>query len=96
MVFRDISHRLSRIRVQITNEGAKLSVAVTDIRLYDPATLAPREAALHWLNQAVLEGCVLTVGVGRPYQDPEGPDPEHWLQVNNIHPASDPLWRTCP
>ena len=85
-----------KIRAQIPYRGATLQLPVTDIRLYDETHLAPRERVMTWLNQAVVEGCVLTVGLGRPFKGTSRPAPEHWLQINNIHPASDPLWRTAP
>ena len=39
------------------------------------------------------EGVVLSVGLSRPFQKSGDAVPKHWLQVNNIHLESEPLWR---
>ncbi|HEV3311976.1 MAG TPA: hypothetical protein VG815_15810 [Chloroflexota bacterium] len=84
-----------KIRARLNDRGKKLQIPVTDIRLYREDG-SPRDELMAWLNRAVEGGCVLCVGVGRPYKTQARPEEEHWLQVNNIHPQSDPLWRTAP
>ena len=68
----------------------EMSLPVTDIRLWEPDHRTPAWPTIEAI-QPVLERCLLAVGVSRAFP-PHSPDPQHWLQVNNIFPIGDPLW----
>jgi hypothetical protein len=36
---------------------------------------------------------ILSVGLARAWRRDEGEPYRHWLQVNNLHLADDPLWQ---
>jgi len=84
-----------RVRARLNHSGSSLRLPVTDIRVYDQR-LNPREDVMEWLNRECRQGCVLTVGLSRPFKGASRPIEEHWLQINNLHPASDPLWMNAP
>jgi hypothetical protein len=73
----------------------ELDVPVTDIRLYGPDHVTPDRKVI-----AKTEGrlrsrtkVILAVGVGRLPPPQPGSPPAHWLQVNNLHFADDPVWQ---
>ena len=79
-----------RLRIQVTDGELDLDAAVTDIRFFSTEG-EPRKETVQSVNGRIQAGaeCVLSVGVGHPYPPSE---PQHWLQVNGIHLADDPLW----
>jgi len=85
-----------KLRAQIAVAGTTISLPVTDIRLYGEDQETPLTTRLEWLNRQVAGGVLLTVGLGRPYKAQSREREEHWLQVNNVHPLSDPLWSGAP
>jgi hypothetical protein len=82
-----------RIKARIEMDGQLSHVAVTDLRLYDPANHAVDTAAVTTVNQ-ILAGnteIMLSLGVGRPFAKAYDVE-RHWLQVNGIFPRTDPFW----
>jgi hypothetical protein len=85
-----------KARARLVHCGTTLSVPVTDIRLYDNQHETVCTDRLKWLNASTARGCLLSLGLGRPFKADWRPLEEHWLQVNNIHPKQDPLWDSAP
>lgn len=82
-----------RLRMHFTDGVLHLNTAVTDIRFFDndhPAL--PLPDVVEDISERIVAGaeCVLSVGLGRVYQRMK--PPRHWLQVNGVHLADDPLW----
>lgn len=84
----------NRVRARVAYEDRQLLLPITDIRLYERDT--PRAGVMEWIDGLARSGCILTVGLTRPFRGGSRPYEEHWLQINNIHPKEDPLWRSCP
>jgi hypothetical protein len=64
---------------------------VTDLRLWDADHKTPRHQQVDRIVGR-LDGCLLGVGLSRPFQPRGYPEPLHWLQVNAIFPRIGPLW----
>src|SRR5262249_8556895 len=87
----DQSFEKPRIRIDDPDLRA-LSLALTDVRLFDLASGAVREGRADLLGDRLSRrASLLSVGVGRPWARESG-EPRHWLQVNNVHVDSNPLW----
>jgi hypothetical protein len=75
----------------------ELDLGVTDIRLYGPDHLTPDRVVIDKVSRrlASREPLILAVGIGRPFSPTTDPSakPLHWLQVNNLHFADDPVWQ---
>ena len=80
-----------KVRMLLTDTELHLRVPVTDIRFFDEAN-RPRPDVVERVAERLEAGagCVLGVGLGRAFQ--EDPQKRHWLQVNGVHLADDPLW----
>lgn len=86
--------RKKNVRMQLKSSTAWLDLSVTDIRLHRfvDSSFQPDEEAIAEMNRCIKtsDRIILSVGLTRPFP----PDsPVHWLQVNNIHCASEPLWQ---
>lgn len=79
-----------RLTVEDTDLG-DLTLPVTDLRLWKPDHRTPARRAVEGIRSA-LEGCLVAVGLSRPFRPPGHSVPRHWLQVNNLFPVGDPLW----
>lgn len=75
------------VRLILRDHGTTLSIAVTDLRLFEADGVTPRSATVEALNRQFGAGAesVLALGLTRPWQRPDMDAPMHWLQVNNIH-----------
>lgn len=84
-----------QVRMWLRDNGDELNLSVTDIRLYEDDLQTPNRARISDVSNRLRRGVdvVLAVGVGRAYPPEE---PRHWLQINNIHLADDPLGQTLP
>ena len=81
------------IRCTFTDRDlGKLSLKVTDLRLWKEDQITPDLSRISALNSR-RAGCMLSVGLTRARSYSSYPGPRHWLQVNNVFPNSDPLWR---
>jgi hypothetical protein len=79
-------------RMDVTDGVFTVNLSVTDLRLYQGDHVTPDEAVIAWVAERIQAGVgvILSVGLTRPYP---ADNPKHWLQVNNIHLADDPVWR---
>lgn len=77
-------------------ELGKLSLPVTDLRLYDIEgdAVAPRRVDL-LEDRLRRRDLLLAVGVSRAWQR-DGDEPKHWLQVNNVHLDDNLFWPAAP
>ncbi|MCY3023279.1 MAG: hypothetical protein NTW87_30240 [Planctomycetota bacterium] len=82
------------IRMRLTDEQGHYSLSVTDQRLYDVSSGAIREAQVAALAERLARGSpvILAMGLGRPWKREDDDAELHWLHVNNIHLADEPLW----
>ena len=83
-----------KIRMRLTDGQFQAIVSVADLRLYEPDHLTPRRALVEQVAQRLADGVavILSVGLSRPFLKPGDTASHHWLQVNNVHLADDPLW----
>ncbi len=81
-----------RIRAAWDDQHQRLSLSVTDVRLYD-TLLRPQPELVRYVAQRLAAGVpmLLTVGLARAWQKPGEDVKRHWLQVNNIYLADDPF-----
>lgn len=88
-----VINEYGRLRMHLTDGVLTLDTAVTDLRFFDRAD-DPRPGVVERIAERLQEGvgCILSVGLGRPYQAPNDTQRRHWFQVNGIHLADDPLW----
>lgn len=81
------------------NDGAfDVRASVTDIRLYEADQKTPRTAVIDDIQRRINSGVgvILSVGVGYPWRKPDDMEERHWLQVNGIHLADNPVWQDNP
>jgi hypothetical protein len=73
-----------KVRMKLRDAGENLNLGVTDLRLYQDDLRTPRTEIIGRVSEEIRKGTavILAVGVGRPYPTD---DPQHWLQVNNVH-----------
>ena len=84
------------VRMKLADLGFhKLDLSVTDIRLYQDDHVTPDQAVVEQAAKRLKPGAevILSVGLTRPFSSSHTLPACHWLQVNNIHFATDPLWR---
>jgi hypothetical protein len=80
----------------LVDGGRELDLSVADMRCYGQDHVTPDLAMLADLQRRLAAGVpvLLRVGLTRPYSsNPDIDPPLHWLQVNNIHLADEPLWQ---
>lgn len=84
-----------KIRLWMTPEELKVSLPVTDLRLYQTDHKTPRTDRVNNLAARIRAGAgvILSIGLTRAWHRPGDSVARHWLQVNNIHLADDPAWR---
>lgn len=78
-----------QVRMKLDDGQLRVSVSVTDVRMYERDHVTPDRAITEAVAGAIERGVdfVLSVGLTRSFAG------YHWLQVNNIHLESDPTWR---
>lgn len=83
------------LRLQFTDGDLHVSPAVTDIRLYEDDQITPKIPVIVDIQRRISEGVdiILSVGITRAWQKPNDTQERHWLQVNGIHLADDPVWQ---
>lgn len=84
-----------KLRCTLGDGALTANVSVTDLRLYEDDYTTPRKEAVERIAARLAAGvpAILSVGLTRAFQKPEGGEALHWLQVNNIHLADEPLWQ---
>lgn len=77
------------IRMRVSDGSLSLDLAVTDIRLFGADHVTPDGEAVNRVVSRLDAGVdvVLSVGLTRFFNG------AHWLQLNNVHLADDPLWQ---
>ncbi|HUG13618.1 MAG TPA: hypothetical protein VMM78_01255 [Thermomicrobiales bacterium] len=99
---RDLFGEHDSIRIELMMARSRFRFPVTDLRLFQLD-----EQRVNWMvNQPALDSItgriqrnvpvILSVGLSRAWQRRGETGPRHWLQVNNIHLADDPLWSVAP
>jgi Dual OB-containing domain len=68
-----------------------LSIKTTDLRLWEEDQVTPAVSNIGRIESA-LDNCYLAVGLSRAFAVSSYRGRWHWLQINNIFPAKDPLW----
>ena len=82
-----------RLRMCFTDDDlGDLNLAVTDIRFFDERHELLTGVVTHTATRLRRGRCVVGVGLGRAWSSQLGQPPRHWLQVNGVHLADDPLW----
>jgi hypothetical protein len=73
-----------------------LSLSVTDVRFYEldrnEWRLKPEVVSLLGRRMRGAAEVFLSVGLTRAWSKGDDEDAYHWLQVNNIHLAGQPIW----
>jgi four helix bundle suffix protein len=84
-----------RIRMRFQSGSHEFDVPVTDIRLYGSDHVTPDRAIVSRTAERLesTASVVLSVGLTRPFKKTAAEPALHWLQVNNIHFAEDPVWQ---
>lgn len=84
-----------KIRMRVSDGVFDLDLGVTDIRFYGADHINPDPKIVQRVAKRLQGGTDVILGVGltRPYTSSRDFPPVHWLQVNNIHLADDPLWQ---
>ena len=83
------------LRLHFSDGVFDVSASVTDIRLYEADQKTVRVPVVDDLQRRISGGVavILSVGVGHPWQKSGDTEERHWLQVNGIHLADNPVWR---
>jgi hypothetical protein len=84
-----------KLRCTFSDGALTVNVSVTDLRLYEDDYTTPRTETVERIAARLAAGVptILSVGLSRAFQKSEGSEALHWLQLNNVHLADDPLWR---
>jgi hypothetical protein len=84
----------NKIAVAVTLEGERVYVPVTDLRLYEEDQATPRHQRIAELANRISRGTdvILSVGLARKFKAQKDTEERHWLQVNNVHVADEPIW----
>ena len=83
------------LRLHFSDGDFDVRASVTDIRLYEANQKALRLAVIDDLQRRMNGGVavILSVGLGYPWRKPGDTEERHWLQVNSIHLADNPVWQ---
>ena len=86
-----------RIRINVDDGTFDAWVGVTDLRLYKNDLVTPDRQVVEKVSGRLQQSgaVILAVGLTRPYSSSSRhkAEPSHWLQVNNIHLETDPVWQ---
>ena len=84
-----------KLRMHFTDGVFDVRASVTDIRLYEADQKTLRIPVVDDLQRRISRGAavILSVGLTRPWHKPEEDETYHWLQVNGIHLADNPVWQ---
>jgi hypothetical protein len=82
----------NQVRIRFSDGEFNVDLGLTDIRLYgrDHVTPDPKKLAIAAESLKRGDPVILSVGLSRAYPVSA---PVHWLQANNIHFGSNPLWQ---
>lgn len=79
-------------RLRLTDGSVTVDCSITDVRLRKSDNVTLVASAVTELRTLIRESNRILLSVGLTYPWPPTA-PKHWLQVNNIHCSSSPLWR---
>jgi hypothetical protein len=79
-------------RLRFTDGSVTVDCSITDVRLRRPDNTTIVAAAVAELRTLIRESNQIILSVGLTYPWPPAA-PKHWLQINNVHCSSSPLWR---
>ena len=84
-----------RIRMTLHDGQLEADASVTDIRRFGDDHATPDAAGVRATAQRIADsrGVILSVGLTRQFRACDRAPYYHWLQVNNIHLPSEPLWQ---
>ncbi len=84
-----------RIRMKFFDGRLQVDASVTDIRLFGDDHATPDAARVRATAQRIADSrdVILAVGLTRQFRASDRAPSYHWLQVNNIHLPSEPLWQ---
>lgn len=91
----DVKDGRHRVRMTFCSGHHEFDVPVTDIRLFADDHITPDRGVVEQTAKRLIneQDIVLSVGLGRAFKKTAGEPARHWMQVNNIHFASDPCWK---
>lgn len=83
-----------RLRLSLTDRDFSLNLSVTDLRFYEPESARANPVVVEQANTLIKQGgpVILSLGLSRAWRKEGHPAAYHWLQVNNLHFESKPLW----
>lgn len=81
-----------RVRMRLADSEMELDAAVSDLRFFGERNQPRPDIVENLAGRIEQGGCVLSVGLTRLYASTSSEPPRHWLQVNGVHLADDPLW----
>lgn len=86
--------RGDQVRLRFSDGLFKVEASVADIRLYGSDHVTVEQGRIIALQGRInrQSSILLSVGLTRAFRSTEDGPAWHWLQVNNIHLADDPLW----
>lgn len=84
-----------KLRCTLSDGALTANVSVTDLRLYEDDYTTVRRVTVEHIAARLAAGvpAILSVGLTRAFQKPEGGEALHWLQVNNLHLQDELLWQ---
>lgn len=84
-----------KLRIHFTDGVFDVRASVTDIRMYEDDQVTLKLTTIEEIKGRMSNGSsvVLSVGLGRPWRKPGDTEEYHWLQVNGIHLADNPVWQ---
>lgn len=83
-----------KLRAKLSDGRLDVELSVADIRLYN-ADGTPKKAAVAKLQRRIEKGeaLVVSVGLARAFKAQSDTKRRHWLQLNNVHMETDPVWQ---
>jgi len=86
-----------KLRLDFSDGDVHPNAPVTDLRMYEADGVTPDERRIRDAADRLRRGtpAILSVGLTRAFSSSPNYPPAHWLQVNNIHLADDPIWGLC-
>jgi hypothetical protein len=83
-----------RLRLGLVDQNFKLNLSVTDLRFYTTDHTGINPAVVEQANTLIRQGgpVILSLGLSRAWRKGGHTLAYHWLQVNNLHFESNPLW----
>jgi hypothetical protein len=83
-----------KLRAHMSDGKRNVELSVADIRLYKGDGTPKKNAVLRLQQRlAAREAVVVSVGLARAFMAQNDTKRRHWLQLNNIHIGSDPVWQ---